>query len=233
MKGSQEAEWVVNEIQELMKNEQVALGEIAVLARTGHISTDLERHLQRKGIPYTREGGMKFVDLKHIQLFISFLELLENPQDWLAWEVLLPAIPNIGEHLTQVIIRDLQAKSSPDGPPDTQSLNLNGTGSYAQLVDANLNSFTYSLWVKVRTVQPGAVIYRTSSAGPQSNCSEYVAIDSSGKWSAWGGSAITSSASPSAWTSISPGRSARIRACTRARRGTERSATSSRRSSSG
>ena len=56
---------------------------------------------------------MKFVDLKHIQLFISFLELLENPQDWLAWEVLLQAIPNIGEHLTQVIIRDLQAKSSP------------------------------------------------------------------------------------------------------------------------
>ena len=119
MKGSQEAEWVVNEIQELMTNEQVPLNEIAVLARTGHISTDLERHLQRNGIPYTREGGMKFVDLKHIQLFISFLELLENPQDWLAWEVLLPAIPNIGEHLTQVIIRDLQAKSSPDGPPWT------------------------------------------------------------------------------------------------------------------
>jgi DNA helicase-2/ATP-dependent DNA helicase PcrA len=109
MKGSQEAEWVVNEVQELMKNEQVPLNEIAVLTRVGHISGDLERHLQRNGIPYTREGGMKFVDLRHIQLFISFLELLENPQDRLAWEVLLPAIPNIGEHLTQVIIRDLQA----------------------------------------------------------------------------------------------------------------------------
>lgn len=116
MKGSQEAEWVVSEIQELIKNEQVALNEIAVLARTGHIVLDVERHLQRSGIPYTREGGMKFADLKHIQLFISFLELLENPQDWLAWEVLLPAIPNIGEHLTQVIIRDLQAKPSPEGP---------------------------------------------------------------------------------------------------------------------
>lgn len=116
MKGSQEAEWIVSEIQELIKNEQLALNEIAVLARTGHITLDLERHLQRSGIPYTREGGMKFADLKHIQLFISFLELLENPQDWLAWEILLPAIPNIGEHLTQVILRDLQAKSSPDGP---------------------------------------------------------------------------------------------------------------------
>ncbi len=115
MTGSQEAEWIVREIQELIKNEQVALNEIAVLARTGHLTADLERHLQRNGIPYTREGGMKFADLKHIQLFISFLELLENPQDWLAWEVLLPAIPNIGEHLTQVIIRDLQAGCSPDG----------------------------------------------------------------------------------------------------------------------
>ncbi len=116
MKGSQEAEWIVGEIQELIKNEQVALHEIAVLARTGNITLDLERQLQRSGISYTREGGMKFADLKHIQLFISFLELLENPHDWLAWEILLPAIPNIGEHLTQVIIRDLQAKSSPDGP---------------------------------------------------------------------------------------------------------------------
>lgn len=116
MKGSQEAEWIVSEIQELLKNEQVVLHEIAVLARTGHITAELERHLHRNGIAYTREGGMKFADLKHIQLFISFLELLENRQDWLAWEVLLPAIPNIGEHLTQVIIRDLQAGSSPDSP---------------------------------------------------------------------------------------------------------------------
>ena len=109
MKGAQEAEWIVNEIEELAKNEQVPLGEIAVLTRVGHIAGDLERHLQRQGIPYTREGGIKFVDLQHIQFFISFLELLENAHDWLAWEVLLPAIPNIGEQLTQVIIRDLQA----------------------------------------------------------------------------------------------------------------------------
>jgi DNA helicase-2/ATP-dependent DNA helicase PcrA len=109
MKGAQEAEWIVNEIEELAKNEQVPLEEIAVLTRIGHIAGDLERHLQRRGIPYTREGGIKFVDLQHIQFFISFLELLENPHDWLAWEVLLPAIPNIGEQLTQVILRDLQA----------------------------------------------------------------------------------------------------------------------------
>ena len=78
-------------------------------------------------------------------------------------------------------------------PVSAQSLNLDGTGSYVQLVDANLNAFTCSLWVKVRTVQLGAVIYRTSSAGPQSNCSESISIDSNGRWSAWGGSAITSS----------------------------------------
>jgi hypothetical protein len=86
-------------------------------------------------------------------------------------------------------------------PGSAQSLNLNGTGSYVQLVDANLNSFTCSLWVKVRTVQLGAVIYRTSSSGPQSSCSESISIDSNGRWSAWGGSAITSSVlvQPNTW----------------------------------
>jgi len=109
LKGRQEAEWVISEIEALVKNEQVPLEQIAVLTRVGHIAGDLEHQLQRMGMPYTREGGIKFVDLQHIQFFISFLELLENPNDWLAWEVLLPAIPNIGEQLTQVIIRDLQA----------------------------------------------------------------------------------------------------------------------------
>ena len=47
------------------------------------------------------------------------------------------------------------------------------------------------------------------------------------------GSASTTSASPSAWTSTSRARSAPTRACTRARRGTASSATSSPRSSSG
>jgi DNA helicase-2/ATP-dependent DNA helicase PcrA len=109
LKGRQEAEWVIEEIRNLMTNHQVPPGEIAVLARMGHVTADLEHLLQQQAIPYTREGGMKFAELKHIQFFISFLELLENPQDWLAWEVLLPSIPNIGDALTQVIIRDLQS----------------------------------------------------------------------------------------------------------------------------
>ena len=70
---------------------------------------------------------------------------------------------------------------------------------YLQLVDANLSSFTYSLWVKVRAV---AVIYRTSSAGPQSTCSESISVNSNGQWSAWGGSAIAGSRSasqPNTW----------------------------------
>jgi len=80
-----------------------------VLTRIGLIAGDSEIQLQKAGIAYTRDGGIKFVDLKHIQMFISFLELIENPHDWLAWEVILPAIPNIGEQLTKAIIKDLQA----------------------------------------------------------------------------------------------------------------------------
>jgi superfamily I DNA/RNA helicase len=106
---SHEANWVVQEIERLISEEQVPLSEIAVLFRIGSIAAPLEKKLIGAGIPFTREGGMKFTDLKHIQFFISFLELLGNPYDWLAWEVLLPAIPNIGEKMTEVIIKDLQS----------------------------------------------------------------------------------------------------------------------------
>jgi len=108
-KESHEAAWVVDEIQRLVSIEQVPLTEIAVLFRIGSIAAPLEKKLLSAGLPFTREGGIKFNDLKHIQFFISFLELLDNPYDWLAWEVMLPVIPNIGEKLTQVIIKDLQA----------------------------------------------------------------------------------------------------------------------------
>lgn len=107
-KESQEAGWVVDEIKRLTTVEHVPLSEIAVLFRIGAIAAPLEKKLTAAGMPFTREGGIKFQDLKHIQFFISFLELLENPCDWLAWEVLLPAIPNIGVKLTEVIIKDLQ-----------------------------------------------------------------------------------------------------------------------------
>lgn len=108
-KESHEAAWVVEEIQRLNSAEQIPFSDIAVLFRIGSIAVPLEKKLVAAGIPFTREGGIKFTDLKHIQFFISFLELLDNPYDWLAWEVLLPAIPNIGEKLTQTIIKDLQA----------------------------------------------------------------------------------------------------------------------------
>jgi len=108
-KESHEANWVVQEIERLVSEEQVPLSEIAVLFRIGSIAAPLEKKLIGAGLPFTREGGMKFTDLKHIQFFISFLELLGNPYDWLAWEVLLPAIPNIGEKMTEVIIKDLQS----------------------------------------------------------------------------------------------------------------------------
>lgn len=108
VKESREAAWVVEEIMRLVTDEKVPLSEIAVLFRIGSVVEPIERRLQKENIPYTREGGIKFANLKHIQFFISFLELLENPYDWLAWEVLLPAIPNIGEKLTQSILQDLK-----------------------------------------------------------------------------------------------------------------------------
>jgi len=119
-KESQEASWVVDEIKRLTTVEHVPLSEIAVLFRIGAIAGPLEKKLIGAGIPFTREGGIKFHDLKHIQFFISFLELLEDPYDWLAWEVLLPAIPNIGAKLTEVIIKDLQSNQGNwtwDQPP--------------------------------------------------------------------------------------------------------------------
>jgi DNA helicase-2/ATP-dependent DNA helicase PcrA len=67
-----------------------------VLFRAASHSAALEIELARRNIPFRKYGGLRFLEAAHIKDLVSFLRVLENPQDELAWFRILQLITGIG-----------------------------------------------------------------------------------------------------------------------------------------
>jgi DNA helicase-2/ATP-dependent DNA helicase PcrA len=74
----------------------VALHDQAVLFRSAHHSDVLEVELRRRGIPFVKYGGLRFLEAAHVRDLVAALRVLDNPRDELAWFRLLQLIEGIG-----------------------------------------------------------------------------------------------------------------------------------------
>jgi len=90
-----EAGTVAARIEELMA-EGLAFRDIAVLFRASSHSFDLEVELVRRGLPYTKYGGRKFLEAAHIKDFLAFLRLSANPADGLSLRRVLLLMEGVG-----------------------------------------------------------------------------------------------------------------------------------------
>ena len=68
----------------------------AVLFRAQHHSMALEMELSRRGIPFHKYGGLRFVEMAHVKDLVSFLRLAENPRDAMSCLRVLSLVPGIG-----------------------------------------------------------------------------------------------------------------------------------------
>ena len=78
---SEEADYIVREIQSLVRRDQARLGDFAILFRTGPQARSFEAALRSRGVPYVLVGGMSFFDRKEVRDVISYLKLVANPDD--------------------------------------------------------------------------------------------------------------------------------------------------------
>lgn len=79
-----EAQFVVEQILHLQKEEGLSLDQFAVLYRTNAQSRVIEEYLVMSNIEYTIVGGTKFYDRKEIKDLLAYLRLIANPEDDLA-----------------------------------------------------------------------------------------------------------------------------------------------------
>ena len=76
-----EAQWMVEEIKGLVKDDGFARHEIAILYRSNAQSRVIESALFNASIPYRVYGGLRFFERAEIKHALAYLRLLENPHD--------------------------------------------------------------------------------------------------------------------------------------------------------
>ena len=97
-----QSRFVIDKIKEL-RQEQIALNEIAVLFRAGFHSFDLEIELNREAIPFIKVGGFKFVESAHIKDVLAHLRVMANAHDRISWYRILLLIDKVGPKSAQKI----------------------------------------------------------------------------------------------------------------------------------
>ena len=78
------------------REEGIDLRAQAVLFRTGHDSDLLEVELARRGVPFVKYGGLRFLDAAHVKDLIALLRLVENPADEVSWFRVLQLLDGVG-----------------------------------------------------------------------------------------------------------------------------------------
>jgi DNA helicase II / ATP-dependent DNA helicase PcrA len=101
-----QVEYVVEQVLQY-REAGIDLKEQAVLFRSGHHSDQLEVELARRGIPFVKYGGLKFLEAAHVKDMLCVLRWVENPRDKIAGFRVLQLLPAIGPATAREILMHL------------------------------------------------------------------------------------------------------------------------------
>jgi len=104
-----EAEFIVDKIIDY-REKGIALNQIAILVRAFWHARYIEIELNKRSIPYIAVGGLAFNERKHVKDIISYLRILQNPYDAVAWHRILKYLPGVGLITARKIIDKIIAE---------------------------------------------------------------------------------------------------------------------------
>ncbi len=125
-----QSRFVAQRILEL-REDGVALNEIAVLFRSSFHSFDLELELQRRDIPFVKRGGFKFIETAHVKDVLAHLRVIANPTDAVSWMRALVLIEGVGSKRAQRLVEAIIAEPMPEEALTRGAAALSGRGQAA------------------------------------------------------------------------------------------------------
>ena len=93
--AAQQAAFIAQRVAELPE-EGVNLNQVAVLYRSHFHALELQLELTKRHIPFSITSGIRFFEQAHIKDATSYLKLVANPQDELAFKRIALLLPGIG-----------------------------------------------------------------------------------------------------------------------------------------
>ena len=110
----QEAEQVIADIKRRISDPEFEPRDFAILFRTNEQPRPFEQELRREGIPYILVGGMSFFDRKEVRDILSYLKMINSPQDEVA---ILRVINNPPRGIGQKTVKSLMEYAVNEGLP--------------------------------------------------------------------------------------------------------------------
>lgn len=115
-----EAEFIVDTIM-AMKENDLEYKDFAVLTRASWQSNFVQAELMKRNIPFVVVGGIKFSERRHVKDMVSFLKILMNPMDAVAWHRILKLLEGIGDVRAKEIITIIHQQAGNINPKNFES----------------------------------------------------------------------------------------------------------------
>ncbi|MFH0838710.1 MAG: ATP-dependent helicase [Candidatus Omnitrophota bacterium] len=90
-----------------LRDEGINLNDMAVLFRSRYQAAELELELTKRNIPYVIRGGLRFFEQAHIKDVLSYLRILLNPRDEVAWKRTLGLYDGFGKVTIEKVFGEL------------------------------------------------------------------------------------------------------------------------------
>ena len=98
-----------------VRDEGTSLEDMAVVYRSHYHSVELQLELTKRNIPYRVQSGVRFFEQAHIKDVISYLKIIVNPRDELAWKRILKMVPGIGNVTASKVFSAVQTVLNTSG----------------------------------------------------------------------------------------------------------------------
>lgn len=96
-----------------LREEGVPLSEVAVLFRSSFHSFDLEIELSRRGLPFIKRGGVKFIETAHVKDLLAHLRIVANPLDTVSWHRVLMLVEGVGPKKARDLLGNVVKSEKP------------------------------------------------------------------------------------------------------------------------
>jgi DNA helicase-2/ATP-dependent DNA helicase PcrA len=151
----QQADFVTQRILELNRS-GIPLREIAVLYRAHFHSMEVQMEMTRRAIPFEIRSGLRFFEQAHVKDLTSYLRIILNPFDEIAWKRVLGLYAKIGRATADKVWRYVSRLSDPLAAVHTTEF----AGCSTRAASSGLNRFqrTFCALLDARSSSPQGLI---------------------------------------------------------------------------
>lgn len=142
-----EAEFVVNTIRRLKREEKLHFGNFAIFYRTNAQSRLLEDTLRHEAVPYRIIGSVKFYERKEIKDIVSYLRFVVNPCDTASLDRIINNPPRgIGARTVEKLKETAYAEQMSEWEIIDKDINLDGKVSkglkqFKEIINSLINLY--------------------------------------------------------------------------------------------